>query len=90
MRITRVYSVNFPICHRVVLALTTMLYVTLPGGLTYLMGFPSLAGKEFACNTGDTGLIPGSGRTPGEGISYPLQYSWVFLVAQTVQNSPAM
>ena len=32
-------------------------------------------GKESACNAGDSGLIPGSGRSAGEGISYPLQYS---------------
>ena len=32
-------------------------------------------GKEFACNAGDLGLIPGLGRSPGEGNSYPLQYS---------------
>ena len=40
------------------------------------MGFPcGSAGKESACNAGDTGLIPGSGRSPGEGIGYLLQYS---------------
>ena len=33
------------------------------------------AGKEFACNAGDLGLIPGLGRSPGEGKGYPLQYS---------------
>ena len=32
-------------------------------------------GKESACNAGDLGLIPGLGRSPGEGNSYPLQYS---------------
>ena len=32
-------------------------------------------GKEWACNVGDPGLIPGLGRSPGEGNSYPLQYS---------------
>ena len=32
-------------------------------------------GKESACNTGDSGPIPGSGRSPGEGNGYPLQYS---------------
>ena len=32
-------------------------------------------GKESACNGGDPGLIPGSGRSPGEGNGYPLQYS---------------
>ena len=33
------------------------------------------AGKESACNAGDTGVIPGSGRSPGEGNGNPLQYS---------------
>ena len=33
------------------------------------------AGKESACNVGDLGSIPGLGRSPGEGKSYPLQYS---------------
>ena len=40
-------------------------------------GFPdSSGGKEFSCNAGDLTLIPGLGRSPGEGIGYPLQYSW--------------
>ena len=53
--------------------------------------FPdSSVGKESACNAGDPGSIPGSGRSVGEGIGYPLQYSWVFLVAQLVKNPPAM
>ena len=48
------------------------------------------AGKESACNAGDPGLIPGSGRSTGEGIGYPFQYSWASLVAQLVKNQPAM
>ena len=48
------------------------------------------AGKESACNAGDPVLIPGSGRSPGEGTGYPLQYSWASLVAQLVKNPPAM
>ena len=41
-----------------------------------MMGFPGdSAGKEPTCNAGDLGLIPGLGRSPGEGNSYPLQYS---------------
>ena len=40
------------------------------------LGFPcGSAGKESACNAGDLGLIPGLGRFPGEGNSYPFQYS---------------
>ena len=35
-------------------------------------------------------MIPGSGRYPGEGTGYPLQYSWASLVAQLVKNPPAM
>ena len=54
-------------------------------------GFPgSSAGKESTCNVGDSSLIPGSGRCPGEGIGYPCQYSWASLVAQMVKNLPAM
>ena len=47
-------------------------------------------GKESTCNVGDLGLIPGLGRSPGEGKGYPLQYSWASLVAQLVKNLPAM
>ena len=36
------------------------------------------------------GLISGSGRSAGEGIGYPLQYSWASLEAQLVKNLPAM
>ena len=40
------------------------------------LGFPcGSAGKESACNAGGLGLIPGLGRSPGEGKGYPLQYS---------------
>ena len=48
------------------------------------------AGKESACNARRPGLIPGLGRSPGEGKGYPLQYSWASLVAQLVKNLPAM
>ena len=44
----------------------------------------SSVGKESACNAGDPSSIPGSGRSAGEGIGYPLQYSWVSLVTQLV------
>ena len=52
--------------------------------------FDSSVGKDFICNTGDPGLIPGSGISIGEGIGYPLQCSWASLVAQLVKNLPAM
>ena len=48
------------------------------------------AGKESTCNAGDPSSIPGSGRSPGKGMGYPLQYSWASLVAQLVKNPPVM
>ena len=54
-------------------------------------GFPdSSAGKESACKAGNPSSIPGSGRSPGEGIGYSIQYFWAFLVAQMVENPSAM
>ena len=54
-------------------------------------GFPdSSVGKESTCNAGDPSLIPGLERSPGEGIGYPLQYSWASLVAHLVNNPPVM
>ena len=53
--------------------------------------FPgSSAGKESACSAGDPSSVPGSGRSAGEGIGYPLQYFWVSLAAQLLNNLPAM
>ena len=53
-------------------------------------GLPgSSAGKE-SCSAGDIGSIPGLGSSPGEGIGYPLQYSWSSLVAQMLKNPPAV
>ena len=53
--------------------------------------FPdSSVGKESTCSAGDPSSIPGLGKSPGEGIGYSLQYSWVSLVAQLVKNLPAM
>ena len=55
------------------------------------MGFPdSSVDKESTCNAGYLGLIPRSGRSTGEGIGYPLQYSQASLVAKQVKNLPAM
>ena len=54
------------------------------------MGFSeSSVDKESACNVGNPGSIPGSGRPAGEGIGYPLQDSWASLMAQLVKNLPA-
>ena len=59
--------------------------------LDIALGFPdSSVGKESACNSGDPRLIPGSGRSTGEGTGYPLQCSWASLIAQLVKNLPAM
>ena len=55
------------------------------------MGFPdNSVGKESDCNTEERSSIPGLGRSAGEGIAYPLQYSWASLVAQLVKNLPPM
>ena len=59
--------------------------------VTVIMGCPgSSVGKESTCSAGDPGLIPGLGRSTGEGIGYPFQYSWASLVAQLVKTPPAM
>ena len=52
------------------------------------MGFPdSSVGKESVCNARDSSLITGSGRSPGEGIGYPLQYSWASLVVKGKEST---
>ena len=58
--------------------LPTPVFLVFPGGS---------AGKESACNVGDPCSIPGLGRSAGEGIGYPLQYSWSSLVAQLLKES---
>ena len=59
--------------------------------LQICLGFPdSSVGKESASNAGDPGSIPGSGRSIGGGIGYPLRYSWASLVAQLVESPSTM
>ena len=59
--------------------------------LSHRVGLPdSSVGTESTCNAGDPSSIPGSGRSAGEGIVYPHQYSRAFLVAQLVKNLPAV
>ena len=66
-----------------------MLPVLLPP--LHFLGFPGgSAGKESACNAGDSSLIPGTEKFPREGTGYSLQCSWASLVAQIVKNPPAM
>ena len=55
------------------------------------IGFPGNSdGKESVCDAGGPDLIPGLGRSAGEGIGYPIQYFQASLVAQLVKNPPAM
>ena len=55
------------------------------------LGFPGgSAGQESTCSAGDPGSIPGSGRSPGEGTGYPLQYSWASLVIPQIKNLPTV
>ena len=55
------------------------------------LGFPGGSdGKESTCNAGDPSSVPGSGRSAGDWIGYPLQYSWASPAAQLVKNLPAM
>ena len=59
--------------------------------LSAFISFPgSSAGKEFTCSAGDPISIPRSGRSAGEGIGYPLQYSWASLGAQLIKTLPSM
>ena len=58
--------------------------------IPFYIPLESSVGEESTCNAGDSRSTPGSGRSTGEGIGYPLQYSWASFVAQLVKNLPAM
>ena len=58
--------------------------------MCYVLDNIRSVGKESACNAGYPGLTPRLGRSAGEGIGYPLHYSWASLVAQLIKNLPAM
>ena len=59
--------------------------------LFFTKGFPgSSVSKESTCKARDPSWITGLGRSPGEEIGYPFQYSWTSLVAQTVKNQPSV
>ena len=66
------------------------LQTVLHDGCSNLHAHCGSAGKDSACNARDPRLLPGSERSAGEGIDYPLQYSWAAPVAQLVKNLPAM
>ena len=54
-------------------------------------GFPdSSIDKESPCNADNPGSSPAFGTAAGEGIGYPLQYSWASLMVQLVRNPPAV
>ena len=68
-----------------------LFYISFISTLIFIIFFPGIsAGKESACNAGDSNSTPGSGRFAGERIGYPLQYSWASLVTQLGKNPPAV
>ena len=75
------YCINIPIQMCACICVCIYIYI--------YMGLPCSAGKESAFYAGDPSSIPGSGRSCGEGMGYPLQYSWVSLVAQMEMNTLA-
>ena len=77
----QLFATPWTAAHQASLSLTVSWSLLKPGNSTV---------KESSCNAGDPGLVPGPGRSPGEGIGFPLQYSWAFLVAQMVKNLPAL
>ena len=82
-----IYALTDDRTYEMIIALVISFYITLHLSSV----FPdSSVGKESACDAGDPSSISGLGRSFGEGIGYPLQYSWASLVAQLVKNPPAM
>ena len=57
---------------------------------SHMGSLESSVGKESTCNAEDPDSMSGSGTLNGDGIGYPVQYSWASLVAQLVKNPPAM
>ena len=66
LKISYIYSVH--VCIYVCIYDACMMYVCM-----YVCIYYGSAGKESACNVGDTGSVPELGRSPGKGHSYPLQ-----------------
>ena len=80
--------ITFPILNRSASKINFLFYLAQFTTIELGSGFPdSSAGKESTCNAGNPSSILGLGRSRGEGISYPLQYSWASLVAQTIKES---
>ena len=81
------YYVNYQLKRMVICTVLLLLFRS----CRIKLGFPdSSVGKEPTCSARDPSSIPGSGRSPLEGIGYPLQYSGASLVAQMVKNLPGM
>ena len=88
---THLYTIDNTHTHLYTYTHTHILIHKLIHVYTHHLGFPgSSAVEESACNAGESGSVSGSWRLAGEGIGYPLQYSWASLLAQTVKNLPAM
>ena len=91
------YTSNSWIILKELLFKTFLFYIILASDLVHNVVFhiigscsDSWVGKESTCSAGDPSSITGMGGYPGEGIGYPLQYSWAPLVSQLVKNPPAM
>ena len=77
------YYVNYQLKRMVICTVLLLLFRS----CRIKLGFPdSSVGKEPTCSARDPSSLPGSGRSAGEGIVYPLQYSWVSLAAQLVKK----
>ena len=90
-----IFSLSFDLCFHLLSPMLVLLPRFYEGHCNYIAplptGFPdSSVGKESLCNARDPSSIPGLGRSVGEGIGYPVQYSWASLVAQLVKDPPAM
>ena len=67
----------FTFCHKGGVICISVVTDISPGNLDSSLCFPeSSVGQESICNAGDPGSIPGLGRSTGEGIGYPIQFSW--------------
>ena len=77
-------------CSKDIFRFINTLNLTIVPSPIVTIGFTSSVGKNSTCNAAGPYFNPGSQRSTGEEIAYPLQYSWASLVAQLVKNPPAM